>query len=163
MRIVMAYWLFKEEPDCYSFAELERDGSTIWSGVTNNLARKNLRQVCKGDRVLFYATGKVKAIVGEMEIVEGPRPDSDDEDPRSVVVTVRPVRRLQSDVTLASIKAEPQLADWDLVRISRLSVMAVSKSQWQRIEQMSQGLKAPKLTRRTGPPKSPRPARKNKE
>ena len=76
----MAYWLFKEEPYCYSFADLERDGSTIWSGVTNNLARKNLRQVSKGDRVLFYATGKVKSVVGEMEIVEGPRPGLDDED-----------------------------------------------------------------------------------
>jgi predicted RNA-binding protein with PUA-like domain len=159
----MAGWLFKEEPSCYSFAELERDGKTVWSGVTNNLARKNLRQVSKGDRVLFYATGKIKAVVGEMEVTEGPRPDPKDEDPRSVVVTVRPVRRLQSEVSLTRIKSEAQLADWDLVRNSRLSVMSVSDGQWQRIMQMSQGLEAPKLTRRTGPPKSPRPARKNKD
>ncbi|HEV8063039.1 MAG TPA: EVE domain-containing protein [Gemmataceae bacterium] len=159
----MANWLFKEEPECYNFEQLERDGSTVWSGVANNLARKNLRQVCKGDRVLFYATGKVKAVVGEMEVIEGPRPESDGADPRSVVVTVRPVRRLQSEVTLASIKADPQLADWDLVRLSRLSVMSVSAGQWQRIMHMSQGKEAAKITRRTGPPKSPRPARKNKE
>ena len=159
----MAGWLFKEEPECYSFTELERDGSTVWSGVTNNLARQNLRKVSKGDRVLFYATGKVKAVVGEMEVTEGARQDPEDEDPKSVVVTVRPVRRLQSEVSLAHIKQESQLTGWDLVRNSRLSVMPVSNDQWQRIVEMSQGSEAPKLTRRTGPPKSPRPARKNKE
>jgi predicted RNA-binding protein with PUA-like domain len=159
----MANWLFKEEPSCYSFADLERDGSTVWSGVTNNLARQNLRKISKGDRVLFYATGKIKAVVGEMEVIEGPRPDPKGEDPKSVVVTVRPVRRLQLEVSLARIRKESQLADWDLVRNSRLSVMSVNGEQWQRIVQMSQGLEAPKLTRRTGPPKSPRPARKNKE
>jgi predicted RNA-binding protein with PUA-like domain len=159
----MANWLFKEEPECYSFEQLERDGSTVWSGVSNNLARKNLRQVCNGDRVLFYATGKVKAVVGEMQVIEGPRPDSDEEDPRSVVVTVRAVQRLQSEVTLASIKSDPQLADWDLVRLSRLSVMPVTAGQWQRIMRMSEGKEAAKTTRRSGPPKSPRPARKNKD
>jgi predicted RNA-binding protein with PUA-like domain len=159
----MAGWLFKEEPGCYSYADLERDGHTVWSGVTNNLARQNLRKVSKGDRVLFYATGKVKAVVGEMEVTDGARPDPDDEDSKSVVVTVRPVRRLQSEVSLASIRKESQLADWDLVRNSRLSVMPVSNEQWQRIVQMSQGLEAPEQTRRTGPPKSPRPARKNKD
>jgi len=159
----MAGWLFKEEPDCYSFADLERDGSTVWSGVNNNLARQNLRKVSKGDRVLFYATGKVKAVIGEMEVTGGARKDPKDEDPKSVVVTVRPVRRLQSEVSLARIRKESQLADWDLVKNSRLSVMSVSSDQWQRIVQMSQGLEAPKLNRRTGPPKSPRPARKNKD
>jgi predicted RNA-binding protein with PUA-like domain len=62
----MAYWLFKQEPGCYSFADLERDGSTVWDGVSNNLARQNLRQVKRGDRILFYHTGKDKAVVGEM-------------------------------------------------------------------------------------------------
>ena len=62
----MALWLFKEEPDTYSFADLERDGSTLWSGVSNPLAQKHLRAVKKGDRVFFYATGKVKAVVGVM-------------------------------------------------------------------------------------------------
>jgi predicted RNA-binding protein with PUA-like domain len=159
----MANWLFKQEPECYSFEQLESDGSTVWDGISNNLARKNLRQVLPGDRVLFYATGKVKAVVGEMEVIEGPRPDSNEEDPRSVVVTVRAVQRLQSQVTLASIKADPQLADWDLVRMSRLSVMPVSAGQWQRIMRMSKGKEAAKITRRTGPPKSQRPARTNKE
>ena len=60
----MAEWLFKEEPEHYSFADLERDGETLWDGVTNNLARKNLRQVNKGDRIWYYHTGKERSIVG---------------------------------------------------------------------------------------------------
>ncbi|CAN5597024.1 EVE domain-containing protein [soil metagenome] len=159
----MASWLFKEEPSCYSFDQLEQDGKTVWSGVVNNLARQNLRQIGKGDRVLFYATGNVKSVVGEMVVIEGPRPDPTSEDEKSVVVTVKPVRRLQSPVSLENIKRDPQLSDWQLVTFSRLSVMPVNEVQWQRIEQMSQGLEAPQLTRRTSPPKSPRPARKNKD
>ncbi len=160
---IMARWLFKEEPTSYSFEQLEHDGNTVWSGVNNNLARKHLRSIAQGDHVLFYATGDVKAVVGEMEVVEGPRPDPNAEDPKAVVVTVKPVRRLQSPVTLECIKRDPQLIDWELVRISRLSVMPVSDTQWQRIMQLSQDTEAANLTRRAGPPKSPRPARKKKD
>jgi predicted RNA-binding protein with PUA-like domain len=159
----MAKWLFKEEPSCYSFDQLERDGKTVWSGVNNNLARKNLRQIAKGDRVLFYATGNVKSVVGEMVVVEGPRCDPASEDEKSVVVTVKPVRRLQLPVSLASIKRDAQLADWQLVTFSRLSVMPVTDGQWQRIEHLSHGMEASQLTRRTSPPKRPRPARKDKD
>jgi predicted RNA-binding protein with PUA-like domain len=129
-------WLFKEEPTHYSYADLERDGETVWSGITNAVALKNLRSVSVGDRVLFYQTGKDKAIVGEMRITEGPRPDPDDA--KLVVVTVAPVTRWPRPVTLAEIKAESTFADWDLVRISRLSVMRVSAEQWQRLVDMSQ-------------------------
>ena len=62
----MALWLFKEEPTNFSYADLEREGSAVWSGVTNALARQNLRKVSVGDRVFFYHTGKEKAVVGEM-------------------------------------------------------------------------------------------------
>src|SRR4051812_18191721 len=86
-------WLFKEEPDHYSYGALERDGATLWDGVTNNLALKNLRGVRPGDRVLFYHTGDEKAIVGEMRVVEGPMPDPAADDPKRVVVKVEPVRR----------------------------------------------------------------------
>jgi predicted RNA-binding protein with PUA-like domain len=131
-------WLFKEEPSCYSFAELERDRETVWSGVTNNLALKNLREVKVGDRVLFYQTGKDKAVVGEMKVIEGPRADPKKDDPKLVVVTVEAVKRWPRAVSLAEIKADPQLQDLDLVRISRLSVMRVNPEQWQRLEEMSQ-------------------------
>lgn len=130
----MAYWLFKEEPEHYNLAQLEADGSTLWDGVTNNQARMNLRKVKRGDRILYYHTGKEKAIVGEMRAQTDAMPDPNDSDPKAIVVKVSPVRRLQHPVTLVQVKADPQLKDWDLVRNSRLSVMAVTPQQWRRIE-----------------------------
>jgi len=130
-------WLFKEEPSHYSFDDLKRDGTTLWDGVDNNLARKHLRNVKQGDRALYYHTGNERAIVGEMTVVEGPMPDSASSDPKAVVVRVRPVKAWPRPVTLAEIKAEPLLADWDLVRNSRLSVMPVSADQWQRLEELA--------------------------
>ncbi len=130
-------WLFKEEPDHYSFADLEQDGAAVWDGVTNALALQNLRQVRKGDRVLYYHTGKEKAVVGVMRVVGDPKPDPETGDEKRVVVEVQPLRRLSAPVALARIKADPQLKDWDLVRLPRLSVMKVSEAQWARIEELS--------------------------
>ncbi len=133
----MPLWLFKEEPEHYSFADLEKEKQTVWGGVANNLARQNLRQVRKGDRVFFYHTGKEKAVVGEMVATSGPIADPQDEDPKAVAVRVKAVRRLARPVPLARIKQEPLLADWELVRMSRLSVMPVTERQWRKIEEMS--------------------------
>jgi predicted RNA-binding protein with PUA-like domain len=130
-------WLFKEEPDHFSYGDLERDGEARWDGVTNNLARKNLRQLKPGDRVLFYHTGKERAIVGEMRVVGGPAADPESDDPHAVVVTVEPVRRWKRPVTLQRIKADPELAGWDLIRLPRLSVVPVSAAQWRRLEELS--------------------------
>jgi predicted RNA-binding protein with PUA-like domain len=135
----MARWLFKVEPDCYSFADLERDRSTLWDGVSNALARKHLRQVQPGDRIWFYHTGDEKAVVGLMEAVTGPQPDPNDDDDKAVVVEVKPVKRLKNPVTLARIKEDALLADWELVRLPRLSVMPVSDAQWRRIEELAKG------------------------
>jgi predicted RNA-binding protein with PUA-like domain len=132
-----AYWLFKEEPDHYNFADLERDGTTLWDGVTNNLARQNLRKVCPGDRVLYYHTGKERAVVGEMEVIQGPMPDPQDSDPKAVVVKVKPVRRLQHPVSLERIKNDAPLAGWDLIRLPRLSVVPVTATQWERVLELS--------------------------
>jgi predicted RNA-binding protein with PUA-like domain len=131
----VARWLFKEEPTHYSFAELKADGKTVWDGISNALALQNLRQVRRGDRVFFYHSGKEKAIVGEMRIVADPKTNADD--PKDVSVEVEAVRALPNPVTLAQIKAEPALADWELVRMSRLSVMPVTEAQWKRVEQLS--------------------------
>jgi predicted RNA-binding protein with PUA-like domain len=133
----MALWLFKQEPSCYSLADLKRDGVTTWDGVANALARKNLRQVKKGDRVLFYHTGKEKAVVGEMKVVSEPAADSGSDDPNSVVVQVKYVKSLANPVGLSAIKADKLLANWDLVRLPRLSVVQVSEEQWKRVEEMS--------------------------
>jgi predicted RNA-binding protein with PUA-like domain len=133
----MGRWLFKEEPSHYNFADLEREGRAVWDGVTNALALQNLRKVRPGDRVLYYHSGKEKAVVGEMEVVAGPQPDPKAGDEKQVVVTVRPVRRLQQAVTLRRIKEDPALASWELVRLPRLSVMPVTEAQWRRVEELS--------------------------
>jgi len=132
----MAYWLFKEEPTHYNYADLERDGKTLWSGVNNPLARKYLREVRPGDRILYYHTGKEKAIVGEMRAVGDPRPDKGSDD-KAVVVEVEPAKRLKNPVSLARVKADSQLKNWDLARLPRLSVMPVTEDQWRRVEELS--------------------------
>lgn len=133
----MAAWLLKEEPEHYSYTDLERDGATLWDGVTNALARQNLRKIVRGDRLLIYHTGKEKAVVGEAVAVSGPVADPNDNDPKAVAIRVKVVRRLPHPVSLARIKAEPTLADWELVRLSRLSVVPVREEQWRRVEELS--------------------------
>ena len=132
----MASWLFKEEPGQYAFGDLQRDGKTLWDGVTNNLARQNLRRVRRGDRVFLYHTGKEKAVVGEMRVLSDPGPDPADTDPKAVVVEVEAVRPLPRPVPLARIKEDPLLAGWELVRLPRLSVLPVTDEQWRRVEEL---------------------------
>jgi predicted RNA-binding protein with PUA-like domain len=133
----MALWLCKQEPSCYSYDDLARDGSTVWDGVSNPLARKHLRQMKPGDWVLFYHTGKEKAVVGEMVVAGEPKPDPKADDEAAVVIEVRPVRKFPMAVTLAQIKADKVLADWDLVRLPRLSVVPVTTIQWKRVEELA--------------------------
>ncbi|HKB02400.1 MAG TPA: EVE domain-containing protein [Gemmataceae bacterium] len=133
----MALWLCKQEPTCYSYDDLVRDGLTVWDGVSNPLARQHLRQMRPGDRVLFYHTGKEKAVVGEMVVAGEPKPDPNADDEAAVVVEMRPVRRFPMAVTLAQIKGEKRLANWDLVRNSRLSVVPVTENQWKLVEEMA--------------------------
>jgi predicted RNA-binding protein with PUA-like domain len=130
----MAFWLFKQEPSSYGLADLERDGTTVWDGVSNPVALKNLRSVKPKDRVFFYHTGKEKAIVGEMRVVGNPHAPAGDS--KAVVVDVEFVRKFSRPVTLAEVKADKLLADWELVRLPRLSVMPVSAAQWQRVEEL---------------------------
>ena len=134
----MAKWLFKEEPTHYNFADLERDGAAVWDGVSNNLALRHLRDVRRGDQVLYYHTGREKAVVGVMEVVGGPEP-APGGDAKAVAVRVKPVRRLQHPVPLSRLKADPALAGWDLVRLPRLSVLPVTDAQWARVEELGRG------------------------
>ncbi len=131
-------WLFKQEPSCYSYADLERDGTTWWDGVKNALARQHLRSVTVGDLVLYYHTGAEKAIVGEMQVVAGPQADPNSDDPKSVIVQVKAVRRWNRPISLAEIKADAVFASWELLRNSRLSVMPISIELLERLEQMEQ-------------------------
>ena len=130
-------WLFKEEPTHYSFDDLVRDKSTVWSGVKNALAQKHLRSVQKKDCVFYYHTGDEKAIVGYGMAVTDAYPDPSDKTGKSYVVDIAPIRKLKRPVTLAEIKAKKFFADFPLVRISRLSVMPVSDREWKEIERMS--------------------------
>src|SRR5262249_48224774 len=130
-------WLMKEEPTHYSFDDLVRDGRTSWTGVRNPLAQKNLQSTHKGDRVFFYHTGDVKAVVGIAKTVSGPSPDAADTTGKLSAVDLAPVKKLKTPVTLAAIKADKAFASFPLVRISRLSVMPVTDDEWKRIESMS--------------------------
>lgn len=137
----MAFWLMKQEPDCYAYADLERDGQTTWDGVANPLALKHLRACAAGDLVFYYHTGKEKAVVGVMEVVSV-IPDA--VDAKQVTVTVRAVRRLANPISLATVKADPAFAKWELVTQSRLSVMPVTKAMWDRVEKYAAGTLKPK-------------------
>jgi predicted RNA-binding protein with PUA-like domain len=133
----MAQWLVKEEPEHYGYAQLERDGKTVWAGVRNPLAQKHLRGIRKGDRILYYHTGKEKAVVAVAKAGSDAYPDPGDPSGKAYVVDVLPGKRLPRPVTLAGIKADPAFASFALVRMSRLSVMPVSDAEWARIEAMS--------------------------
>ena len=126
----MRYWLLKTEPDNYSYADLERDGATIWDGVGNNTALMHIRTMQPGELALIYHTGDQRQAVGLAEITSAPYADPQAGDPKLVVVDLRPLRRLLLPVTHAAVKADPQFADFALVRQGRLSVVPVTSEQW---------------------------------
>lgn len=130
-------WLVKEEPDHYSFDQFVADGSTVWSGVRNPVAQRNLRAMKKGDRVFYYHTGKEKAIIGTARVATPAYPDPKDKSGKLVVVELVPDRKLERPVTLKEIKAGGRFPDFPLVRIPRLSVMPVTEDQWDAIEAMA--------------------------
>lgn len=134
----MNYWLLKSEPDVYAYADLERDGQTVWDGVNNNLALKHIRSMQIGDLALIYHTGEERRAVGIAEVVSQPYPDPKLNDPKRVVVDIKPVKPLVKPVTLAQIKADGGFADFDLLRLGRLSVVPVPPPYWQRILDMAQ-------------------------
>ena len=131
------FWLLKTEPEAYSYADLERDGATVWDGVSNNAALLHMRSMQPGDLALIYHTGDERRAVGLAEVTSAPYPDPRLDDPKLVVVDVRPLRTLRQPVTLAEVKAEPAFADFALVRQGRLSVVPVSPEQWRRLLAMA--------------------------
>ena len=133
----MAQWLVKEEPEHYSYDQLERDRKTVWAGVRNPLAQKHLRGIQKGDRIFYYHTGKEKAVVAIARAIGNAYPDPDDASGKSYVVDVAPLERLRRPVTLGEIKADKAFASFPLVRMARLSVMPVTDTEWARIERLS--------------------------
>lgn len=133
------YWLMKSEPDVYGWDDLVKDGTGIWDGVRNHSAKLNMKAMKVGDEALFYHSNIGKECVGIMRITEESFPDPTAE-PGSpwVVVRVEPVRALANPVSLAAVKADPVLADMDLIRLSRLSVGRVKPAEWKHILKKSE-------------------------
>ncbi|CAE6495054.1 conserved hypothetical protein [Candidatus Nitrosotenuis uzonensis] len=132
------YWLCKQEPSTYNIDKLQKEKTTTWDGVHNNLALKYINQMKKGDLALFYHSGDEKQIVGIMQIISDAYPNPKEKNKRYVVVDVKYKKRLNRPVTLDEIKGNRMFADWELVRISRLSVMPVSSKIWSEIIRISQ-------------------------
>lgn len=118
----MNYFLAKTDPDTYSIDDLEREGRTVWDGVTNAQAVRAIREMRPGDRVFIYHSGGISAIVGMAVVRSEPRDDP--KNPKSAVVDLEFIERLEPPVTLAEIKQTRQFDDWALVRQGRLSTMA---------------------------------------
>jgi predicted RNA-binding protein with PUA-like domain len=133
----MGMWLFKTEPSAYSFAQLQRDQRTVWDGVKNPMALKNLGQMEKGDRVLIYHTGDEKAVIGTATALGPAYPDPKKHDPRLLVIDLAADTALPRPVTLREIKASPKFEGWELVRLPRLSVMPVSAEHWAEIHRLA--------------------------
>jgi predicted RNA-binding protein with PUA-like domain len=132
-----SYWLVKSEPGVYAYADLERDGKTVWDGVRNNAAALHLKAMKLGDEVLFYHSQEGKAVVGVAKVVREAFPDASDASGRFVAVELAPVRPLNAPVTLAQMKAEPALADMAMLRQGRLSVSPVTEAEWAAIQRMA--------------------------
>ncbi len=137
----MNYWLAKTEPESFSYADLERLGRERWNGVRNFAALKHISNMLPGDLLFIYHTGKEKSIIGVAEIVSEPYQDPSETDSRFKVIDVAPRYVLPRPVTLKEIKANPAFYSWELVRLSRLSVMPVSAEHWQLIHQISNNRK----------------------
>ena len=123
-------WIFKTDPETYSFQDLLRKKKDIWDGVRNATALIHLRNVAVGDRVLIYHTGSERALVGLARVTRGAFADPKAADPKLVVVEVQAEKPLARPVPLSEIKADPRYQDFDLVRLGRLSVMPVPESLW---------------------------------
>ena len=129
----MSRWLFKTDPDTYGWKDLAGKSREVWDGVANPLALKHLRAVKKGDEILIYHTGEEKAVVGIARAVCDGYPDPKDKSGKLAVVDLSPLSRLGRPVTLAEIKSSAKFKDWELVRMSRLSVMPAGAGQWNEI------------------------------
>jgi predicted RNA-binding protein with PUA-like domain len=134
----MAYWLFKTEPESFSWEMQKERGEKgePWSGVRNFRAASNMKKMKKGDRGFFYHTGEEKRIVGIVEVIGEYRKDPTDETGRFGLVDVKAVADVPKPVTLAAVKADPKLKEMILARYPRLSVQPVSDEEWRYICRM---------------------------
>jgi len=135
--VAKQYWLMKSEPDVYSYDDLVSEGEGTWDGVRNHTAAINLRAMKLGDEAFFYHSNIGLEIVAIMKISHEHFIDPTDEKARFVAVKVKPVRKIANPVTLKAIKANPKLAEMQLIRQSRLSVAPVKPAEWKEILKMA--------------------------
>ena len=131
-------WLIKSEPSSYSWDKLVKDGHTVWDGIRNYTARNNLRTMKRGDEAFFYHSNEGLEIVGIVQVIKTAYPDPSAEGDTWSVVEIAPLRKLKKPVTLAQIKADKRLADMQLVKLSRLSVSAVTDQEWKVIVELAE-------------------------
>lgn len=133
------YWLMKSEPDAYSWDDLVAEEEGVWDGVRNHRAKNNLAAMEVGDLAFFYHSNVGLEIVGIAEVTVAGMADPTDPEGKWSAVKIRPVRKLASPVSLKQIKAEPALAEMELVKLMRLSVSEVHKDEWDHILTMAGG------------------------
>ena len=133
--LVMNFWLVKQEPEAYSFDDFVKDGKTDWTGVRNYQARNNLRAMKMDDKVLFYHSVSEKSVVGIAEVSREEFTDPTDE--KWIAVEIKPLEKFAKPVTLEQIKNEKSLENLALIKQSRLSVMPLTKKEFEMILEMS--------------------------
>ena len=133
----MQYWLVKQEPEDYSWADFVKDGRSAWTGVRNYQARNNLRAMSKGDLVFYYHSGEEKQVVGIAKVDKAAYPDPTAKEGDWSSVDLVPVKAVAQPVTLKEMKSDSVLKEMLLVRNSRLSVVPVSKAQFEKLLKLS--------------------------
>jgi predicted RNA-binding protein with PUA-like domain len=128
-------WILKTDADVYPFDQLEREHRTVWDGVSNPVAVRNIRSMTPADPLLIYHSGAGKELVGLARVAGAPYPDP--KNAKLSVVEIEAERRLPRPVTLAAIKADSTFADSPLVRQPRLSVIPVTEAQWKKLLTMA--------------------------
>lgn len=132
----MHYWLVKQEPEKYPWAQFVKDKGTYWDGVRNYQARNNLRAMKKGDQVMYYHSVSEKAVVGVAKVTTEAYPDPTAKEEGWSVVDLKPVKAMVESVTLDQIKTDPKLVEIALIKQSRLSVMPLRAAEFKRILQL---------------------------
>ena len=126
-----SFWIIKQEPSQYNWKQFEKDRETYWDGVRNYQARNNLKNMKKGDNLLFYHSVVGKELVGIAEVTREAYPDPTTDDERWVVVDLKPIKPFKVPVTLEEIKTHKELSEIALIKQARLSVMPITKKEFQ--------------------------------